>query len=111
MLRLRYLLGLIVVAAVLLCVPGCVGPNKLKRGLDEHLNQSYVKRPLVSELLFPINLIANHLAVAGDLLIFNPTYWWRDVLRGQGTPYYYTNPEVPEETPADVEEKEEVGSD
>jgi hypothetical protein len=88
---------------VLLTSTACVGPNKLKRGLDKKLNENYVKRPLLAQLMFPVNLLANHLAVAGDLLIINPTYWWPDVIRGEGTPYNYTNPEMPAEASAAAE--------
>jgi len=91
---LRRLSLTLVVATLLVSLVGCVGPNKLKRGLDQKLNQSYVDSPLVAQLMFPLNLLRNHLAVAGDLLIINPTYWWSDVFRGQGTPFEYTNPEV-----------------
>ncbi len=102
------LLPVLFLSLVGFCGSGCVGPNKLKRGLDQHLNESYVKRPALSQLLFPVNLVANHLAVLGDLLFINPTYWWKDVFRGEGTPYHYTNPEMPGETPASEEEDQEL---
>ncbi len=74
---------------------GCVGPNKLKRRLDHHLNQSYVNSPVWAQLLFPLNLVFNHIAILGDLLILNPKYFWTDVFGGQGTPYMYEQVEVP----------------
>ena len=49
----------------------------------------------------------DHLAVLGDLLIINPTYWWSDVFRGEGTPFEYTSPEVPQKAPAGDEEPSE----
>ncbi len=70
---------------------GCVGPNKLKRGLDQAANRRYHESPLLSQALFPVSLLMNHIAVLGDLLIINPTYWWKDVLRGEGTIYTYEN--------------------
>ena len=70
---------------------GCVGPNKLKRGLDQAANRRYHESPLLAQLLFPFSLLMNHIAITGDLLIINPTYWWKDVLRGEGTIYTYEN--------------------
>ena len=74
---------------------GCVGPNKLKRGMDHRLNQSYVNSPVRAQLMFPLNLLLNHIAILGDLLILNPQYFWSDVFRGQGTPYVYEQIEAP----------------
>lgn len=85
------MLTLFVLASTL----GCVGPNKLKRRLDHHLNQSYVNSPVLAQLLFPLNLAGNHIAILGDLLFLNPKYFWTDVFRGQGTPYMYEQVEVP----------------
>ncbi len=85
--------GLALFLGTLSSMPGgCVGPNHLKRTLDAHLNESYVRNPLLSELLLPVNLVANHIAALTDLLVVNPTYWWRDALRGEGTPHIYRQP-------------------
>lgn len=80
---------LLLVLLPALALTSCVGPNKLKRGLDEHLNQRYHANPLLSQLLFPVSFLANHIAALEDLLVLNPTYWWSDVLRGEGTLYRY----------------------
>lgn len=66
---------------------GCVGPNRLKRGLDRKLQASYVEHPLRAQLLFPVSFSLNHLAGVTDLLVLNPLYWWRDVFRGRGTSF------------------------
>ena len=80
-------LTLFVVAVMLAFQVGCVGPNKLKRSLDRHLQESYVKHPLRSQLLWPVNLLANHIAAFTDLLILNPLHFWPDVFRGRGTSF------------------------
>ncbi len=94
-------LGVLVVAV------GCVGPNKMKRGLDQAANRRYHKSPLMSQALFPVSLLLNHIAVLGDMLIINPTYWWSDVFRGEGTLHYYEDVEETTGVPKPVSEGSE----
>ena len=84
---------------------GCTGPNRLRRSVDEYYNESYVKRPLVTQFAFPLFETTGLVAAAVDYTLVNPFYWWGDVQDGQGTPYYYRNPSVPL-IDADAEEPE-----
>lgn len=82
---------------VLITLTACVGPSKLRRGLDEQQNQFYVDNPLLAEAVIPITAVAMLVATAVDLAVVNPVFFWKDVMAGQGTPYYFRNPKVPME--------------
>ena len=75
----------------------CVGPSKMRRGLDEHQNQLYIENPLLAQALIPITAVGMLVATGADLVLVNPVFFWKDVLKGQGTPYYFRNPTVPVE--------------
>ncbi|MEM7167698.1 MAG: hypothetical protein AAF581_19760 [Planctomycetota bacterium] len=85
--RRRSTVAALLLACLLVVQVGCVGPNKLKRSLDRALKKGYVEHPLRAQLLFPVNLVFNHVAALTDLLILNPLYWWPDVFRGRGTSF------------------------
>ena len=75
----------------------CVGPMNLTRRLDEYVNQLYVDNPLFTQALSPLLVGGYFSCVAADMALFNPFIWWRDVVDGRGTPYYYSSPELPVE--------------
>ncbi len=89
--------AVILLVAMLWLVSGCVGPMNLTRRLDEQVNQLYVDSPLFTQALSPILLGGYFCSVAADMSLFNPVIWWRDAIKGQGTPYYYKSPKVPVE--------------
>ena len=79
---------------------GCAGPSKLTRQLDQSYNQTYVDNPLLTEAMLPLFAVGFVGAWILDHALVNPVYWWEDAIAGQGTPFYYRNPTVPE-TPAE----------
>ncbi|MEM7164946.1 MAG: hypothetical protein AAF581_05740 [Planctomycetota bacterium] len=88
----KRLCTILCVFAVVTTAGGCVGPSKLRRGLDEHCNQLYVDNPLLAQCLSPLMLVGEGAAATADALFVNPVFWWKDALEGEGTPYYYRNP-------------------
>ena len=88
-------IGLVSVLSIALS--GCAGPMKLSRKLDEHYNQFYVDSPFVTQLTTPIVVTGGVVASTLDYGLVNPVFWWKDAVRGRGTPFYYKNPEVPAE--------------
>lgn len=74
---------------------GCVGPSKLRRGLDEYCNQMYVDNPLLAQCVSPLVVVGEAVASVADATFVNPVYWWKDAMEGEGTPYYYRNPTIP----------------
>lgn len=70
---------------------GCAGPDKLRRGLDESYNGSYMKNPALSQLLLPFYIVGSWGAAALDYVILNPYSFWGDAPKGTGVPYRYKN--------------------
>ncbi len=90
-------IGLLAALFLTATLTGCVGPMKLSRSVDEHYNQFYVDSPVITELASPLFITGSIVASTVDYALVNPVFWWKDALRGRGTPYYYKNPEVPAE--------------
>ena len=87
-----------ILLATVLTLSACVGPGTLRRSLDQTYNQLYVDSPgwcQVSMPLFEVGLVGAGIV---DAVIVNPVYFLKDALRGEGTPHYYRNPTIPEDT-------------
>ena len=92
------------VLLLVLALSSCAGPSPLRRGVDEFYNNSYVRRPITTQCAYPLIQTASLLAHVTDMAFVNPWYFWGDASRGQGTPYYFSNPVVgadEEEEPVD----------
>jgi LysM repeat protein len=69
--------------------------------LDLRLNQLYVDSPTLAEVLLPVTLAGQVLAVTSDACFVNPWYFWSDVRVGRGTAYFYSDPVTPENVDPD----------
>ena len=83
--------------ATVLGLSACVGPGTLRRSLDQTYNQVYVDSPFLCQVSMPLFEVGLVGAAIIDGVIVNPVYFWKDALRGEGTPHYYRNPTIPEE--------------
>ena len=75
---------------------GCVGPNRITRGLDLKFNQLYEDNPSLAEVLLPVQFVGMNLTLVADACFLNPWYFWREAPAGRGTAYYYRDPVTPE---------------
>ena len=84
---------------------GCVGPNHVRRGLDEKYNQFVVGHPMLGEATGIFWIVAVHGAAFIDYLILNPLVFWQSVARGYGEPHYYTNPALPDDVDVEPDDR------
>jgi hypothetical protein len=84
-------------ALLALSLSSCLtGPQKLKRGWDDCVNNYYTQNAWTTAVLtdvIPVYPLVGWFATMGDYLFVNPYYFWGyDAWTNKGTPFYHDDP-------------------